>query len=250
MTTLDNPAGRLLAILEEAEKIGKKNTKQKCREVWAQVLKVEVTETEKLFTGYLAIMNLTSLAKRSLEELDDVDPELHLSPFNRLQQGFSTVGFNHQWEQFNKFLDPATITGMKHCSHILSTTVGEKIITQQVLDELKEEIEQLQKRVMQANLSEELRALLFEKLEEMYKAVIDYNVNGANGMKQALESTIGGLWLAYEPVKNEVKEGNSVVEEVLAFVDKYKNTVANAVVKQITSSTIGFVISAIAQIQS
>lgn len=242
MSRQDNPAGRLLDLLERAKTIAKSRQKVGCLEIWTRLFEVEDNEVAKVYAGYVELINLTDTAKKAVENLDNIDRELYLKPFNRIQQGFVSTSFNHTWEQFAQYLDAATMTGLEYCSHTLSIHAGEKIIEIETLKELRKEIDNLRDKVVKATLPDVIRRLFYEKLEEMLRAIDTYQINGAEGMKRAIESAIGGVFLHNQVIDEELKTKNKIVEEVLAFMDKYKGVVAEATVKQATTTAIGTVL--------
>lgn len=85
---LNNPAGRLLALVEEARRVGKPD--QAGREVWRAVLHAE--EDDALYLRRFGIvMALPDEIRAAVESLD-VNQELHLRGLPNIEQALAGCG--------------------------------------------------------------------------------------------------------------------------------------------------------------
>jgi len=101
------------------------------------------------------------------------------------------------------------------------------------LKELQDEVISLLEKVTESNdLGKELWTFLYEKLQEIDKAIRDYRFYGAAGLRRALESSLGAAYINQEQVK-EQQENNYVERffKVLSKIDSLLGPLAN--VKQL-----------------
>lgn len=219
MAKSDNPAGRLYLILEAAQSSAKSEMPQ--REVWARVFEVDPADTTSLLAAYLNVINLARTAKEAVRQLHDIDQAIYQNPFERLEHGFTVNSFNHQWNNFAKYLDAATMTALSFCSDTLSNRVGETIITEENLADLQEAVESLLEKVLTADdMAEELKLFLVERLEDIRRAILTYRIWGAAGLKEALERTVGAMYIYPDFVPDDDHKGDftNVVEKLSKLV--------------------------------
>jgi len=203
----NNSVGRLYTLLDEVKKMGvPANTKM--REVWARVFGIEPNDAEELFLLYVEILRLLKNAREDMERLPNIEPSLYLQPFQQLERAFTVSSFEHPVEHFKRFLDDATMTGLKFGAYALSQASQETIVEQEVLDNLQSEIESLIQDILQSEeIIHELRSFLIDRLDDIRRAIMYYRLNGSRGLRKALETTIGASFLLqFSQVPNADKD--------------------------------------------
>ena len=109
MKVKNNPAGRLHDLLRLAKQQG---SKLPVRTVWAKVFDIEPADTGILLQMLADLITLVSETKISIERLDDVDHEIYLKPFAKIEKFFSQVNLDAAWEPWLKQLDEPTLYGL------------------------------------------------------------------------------------------------------------------------------------------
>lgn len=225
MEYFDNPVGRLYILLSEIATIpDNNNTKNtRMREIWAKTFKIDKSNTEELFSAYIEMLKLLKTAREKISRLPNVDPELHIKPFENLEKAFSSFGFEHQLHQFRRYLDSGTMTSLKFCAHSLAQIYDEPEVDEEHLDKLRSKVEKLINEILDSNdIEYELRVFLVERLEEIKRALLYYRINGTKGLRKALESTIGAMYLFNNSNIQEEDEKNSALK---GFMGKMKDVV-------------------------
>ena len=190
MTNPDNPVGRLYKILTSAKELARKspsNNPPTMRFIWANLFEVDSKDTGHILEVYLELLKLVRTSKEAIREIPTLNNEVTMKHFDRLELAFSTNSFEHQWANFDQFLDPATMTALEIFADTLSNLAGEKLIDKGEIEKLLNEVETLLRSVREDDIPNELKIFLVEKLEEIRLALIYYRINGADGLSRALE---------------------------------------------------------------
>lgn len=216
MTYPDNPAGRLYSILHSV--IEKGGTDDKINDVLAEVFGIQPDNRLELFNIYVELLQLVRTSKSAVENLHGVDNDLYIRPFERLERGFSILSLNNKWLQLREYLDDSTLTALMFCSDTLSNRIGEKSISNKEIAKLQKEVEALLDTMVTIKLDDSLRTFLIDRLEHIRKAILYYRIKGADGLKEALENTIGSMYL----FRTEKEEENHEKDD--SAMNKVKKT--------------------------
>jgi hypothetical protein len=198
-------AGRLHLILSEA--VGQ-NPDSVAYEVWARIFGLDKDDRAAVLHGVAELIQLVLLTKQQILALPDIRHELYTPPLNRIAQVLGEIPLTQRWQQFVANFDPLVLNGVAFCADALARYHVEQPIEQEALKDLKNKVEALTAEVLESSLPPALRQLILEKLEVIRSAIIWYRVRGADGLRVALESSVGALVLnrASAPDKSKVEE--------------------------------------------
>lgn len=189
----NNPAGRLYQILSEVTK--QRNDHESMQTVWARIFGLEESNAEEIFRAYVELLRLLKTAREAVEQLPDIDPNLYVKPFERLERAFTVSSITTNLGSFKRHLTEGTMTALQFCAHALGKVSDEPEVSQATLRKLREQVEALISEVLSTELQYEIRVFLVERLEEIRRAIIYYRINGTRGLRKALETTIGASYL-------------------------------------------------------
>jgi len=198
MAELDNPAGRLYEVLNQ---VRRRADNVSIASVWAGYFNISLKDTTAIYIHLVELMNLVDRAKKSVQQLQDVDHAIYLKPFENIEQALNYANLSEYWEQVKRYLDDTTMLALKFCSDALSVRMGEKVISDEDLSKLQMEVETLLDKVLSANLPQELTAVLTQKLEDIRQAILAYRITGNEGLRRALESSLGAIFLHGEYIE-------------------------------------------------
>ena len=198
MAKLDNPAGRLYEILNAARS---KPSSHQIRGAWAEVFDVKPTDMRSIYALLVELMDLVDRAKKSVQQLPGVNHDLYLRWIPNVEHVLTYSQLSVKWAELQRNLDDTTMNQLEFCSELLSRRTGEKVISDEDLSKLQMEVETLLDKVLSANLPEELKDVLIEKLEEIRQAILAYRVRGNEGLRRALGSSLGAMFLYREHIE-------------------------------------------------
>lgn len=229
MNEIQNPAERLYNILQDAKK---QKSKERTGQIWASVLGVDISNQGDILVGIADIIHLIDQTKKSILQIEDVDHGLLLERFPNIEKVFSNLNFSQLWEQNQQYLDETTMYSLRVCSDTLSNKMGYKNISEDILADLQKDTDELLNEVLNSDLDPELKIILVENLEAIRHSLVSYRINGIDGVRQALEKSLGAA-LIHSRLREEFLSENPN-EEVKKF-RKLLASIANFVTEALIS---------------
>lgn len=221
-----NPALRLLRILQAAEKIP---NNRKERDAWSELLGVDSDNTRDILTAIAEFIKLVNEARDALGRVEDVNQEIYMEPFSSIDEALSEINLNTNWQSFKSHLDPATMTSMKFCADTLNSTWSEAPIDKDELAHLLKDVQDLISEVMAASYHRDLKAAILDSLRTIEHAILAYDLRGASGIRKAIESTLGSLFIMRDEIRNlpeDQKEQDSLLVRVFRYVTRINDVIS------------------------
>ena len=220
------PAGRLFDILQEAKR---KSENYTARKVWSEIFEVEEQDTSTLLKMLADLIRLMHLSKRNIEELNDIEHELYLKPFSRLEVIFSQVNLDAQWKAWRDQIDESTLYGLQFCSDRLNRSTNYTKITNDELDKIKDSLSDLVEQILASELEVSLKQLLIRNLERLRQTLIAYRINGIDGIETEIELNLGSILLHKDEIKKKSGENSTHIwKKYFSFLDGLNKTISTA----------------------
>lgn len=204
MISNDNSAGRLYNIFSEAMT---KHQNWKARQVWGEIFDVDPDETGVILSKVANMINVIEETKNHFASIEGINNDIYIEPFDTLQKALSTVNFETNWSTFRNQISGSTLTALKFCADYLKGSSTEQVIEQEELNNLREEVETILHQVIDSDLPKELRFIIIDNLEGIRKAILDYQLLGAEGLKRELKYNIGSFYLHSKEFEKEKDNG-------------------------------------------
>lgn len=213
-TPKTNPAGRLYHLLKAA---GPKGDKKKFGEVWAEVFGIDAKDREQLLVSLSHIYQQMDEGRKLIEAKPDLPQELLLEPFQKLGKAFSVVNLGGQWGGWKRsHLPDGTLRDLQWCAQMLDSHYPESEVDREELSALREDVEQLISKVHKADISAQAKGIILDGLEHVRRSIVEYDLRGADGLKDALEQNLGIIVLR----KQELSADSKVWEFVKEWAGK------------------------------
>ncbi len=226
----NNPAGRLYEILTPAlkkgGKIGLKN--RTVKSVLSEVLDIDTEDSIKLFDGINKLFTLITDTELAINKLYNVDIELYQSTIQEIKEAFQNFNVVGEWSEIANKIDRGTIEKLKFCADALSRQQGEIPLNVEEMNELHNEVRVLLERVIGAELNEDIRSFIFDKLQDIEQAIINYKFKGSEGLQRVIEATLGAT-LMNEDIRKEgenpiVASFFTTITRIASMLSIYSNT--------------------------
>lgn len=199
--TTNNAAWRLLNILRQAQQ---KHDNTRTREVWAEVLGVPKDSTVELLRKLGLLLQLCALAKAQLQAAGGTKLDTYTKRFDRIEKAFGANNLDSHWGPFKSHLTEAALDALEIGAHRLSEIMTESEIPQDELDQLRAQVDDLLTSVMDSDLHQPFKEFVTKHLELIRAAILEYRLRGTEGLREALERSIGSLVL-HPDVQDDVK---------------------------------------------
>ena len=137
----DNPASRLLALLED----GKRHKKEEnCKNVWINILKVKNGDAE-----LMCRLGMVMLLPQQILEIVKVEFPNQQEQLNHatrmLCHAFGQQNFGGKWENFITHIDGHTLSYLNIFAELLKTKVNTIMLDQSKLDLIREKLDNILK---------------------------------------------------------------------------------------------------------
>lgn len=236
MAKENNPAGRLFSVLDSVRKFHNPNAPMKS--VWPYVLSDARLHTPvNTWRQFGVLLGLIEEGRKWIEESEVGDKSIYLKPFEDLGKLFESMNLEETCESWKRKIDEPTMIALQFCSDYFSTSGREDEIDRQTLQDIQLELQELIENVHDSALSDDFRIMLIESLEEIRRAILEYRLRGAAGLREAMERGVGGI-LRFRSEIAEINdvESDSVVQKWFALLSKLDSMASAALkVRQLVS---------------
>jgi len=183
----DNPARRLLHILEEGKK---ESLDSNCRDVWFKLLEVE---DENLSTLMSRLGKVMALPKQIVSQVQSHNPDRkNYGHFiEQVERAFSMQVLDGTWREFDDHINEHTINYLDMASVILDNTKNTKILEKEALSEIREKINDLLTDILEEDIDEHFKEYIVYYLRKIIVAIEEYKISGATPIVESIEQTLG-----------------------------------------------------------
>ncbi|HCH01038.1 MAG TPA: hypothetical protein DEV85_03980 [Vibrio sp.] len=205
---LDNPAARLLAILEEGLEYKPDSV---CRDVWCEILNVEKGDNATLMGRIGKVMSLSTDIIESLNNIGGIKTERYLHWVNPIETAFIQNNLNGQWNGFRGQINAHVINYLSMTSDLLSHKCPQPILEDSSLESILANARALIDEVRQSDLPSSIKDFMVKQLHKVCLAVEEHSIRGSESVSNAVESAFGYGVLNTEAV--ELAKTNPVAKK-------------------------------------
>lgn len=129
---------------------------------------------------------------------------------------------NHVWDvTWNTFAAPIegknVLNTLDALADFFSSQNPAIFLEQDFLERLNDEFGNLLGRIIESNLSKELKRFLIERIEDILKAIRRYHIDGTEGLEKAIKSLVSDLVMTEHSLQDKDKD-NPVYKKVKSWV--------------------------------
>lgn len=216
---INNPAGRLLEFVKEAQKIpGDWGSRQG----WARLLGVQPNDTASLLRHICPVIELPSLIKEKMTRLENISHDIYLEWVPRIESHLNQVELSSPWHKFLSGFDQTFKTKLEICDDLLSHNSPEPSLDKQQVQEIQSDVEDLIKDIEASSLDEDLKKYILYYLRKIDDGILEYRIKGIESLKKAFEETYGPLRI--DPEAERIKKHPEFLKrfgEILEKINKY-----------------------------
>ena len=192
MMDYDNPAARLLSILQEGKRIPSGTP---CRQAWSQILQTG-NDAPLLMSRLGKVMELP---QETIQAMKDTFPHREgiWAHWNgQINAAFSKQNLLSDWNSFIGSIDSHTMTYLQMSADLLEERSTTKTITDEKISDLRATLEQLYEETMEAVIDEDIKKYLVRHLRKLIVSIDEYRITGALPVLESVETTLGHAYLA------------------------------------------------------
>lgn len=211
----DNPAGRLLEILEKAKKLSQS---QDWLTNWSALLETP-KENRILLIGRIGgVMALCSEIHESLTKIEDYDETRGLSWSNNLITAFNEGP--KSWSGFVQRINDPVLDGLYAVSHVISRSCPEPTVAKEELDQINNETLKMIDFIKNSALHSELKSYLVGQLRSLLATIDSYQIGGGAPIQAVMEQITGHLVLNQNKISSEDESQKNAIQNILGFTSR------------------------------
>jgi len=192
--TTDNPAGRLLSILEKGKKqLGHEQT----RDAWRKILEIEgQNENDALLMSRLGkVMELPQQIITDIQTYFPRQVNSHMHWSTKVNSAFGQLNLNSQWNTFISHIDAHTMNYLSLSVDLLDTKEEVKILSKDDLKKIRNKIDKILQDMISLELDESFKKDIVKYLRKIIIAIDEYNITGITPIVESVESTLGHIFI-------------------------------------------------------
>ena len=148
-------------------------------------------------------------AKEAVEELTNIDTQLLLRWYPKVEAAFMVPLSGTPISHFFSHIDPTVEYGVEVCAELLSRKLPEKIVSDENLKALQKDFAELRAEVIaDDNIPPPLKKLILHHVNEILKAISDYDITGIQPLEHAVENAVGSV-LLHPEIHQKTEVGQS-----------------------------------------
>lgn len=201
---IDNPAQRLLDLLEEGKQY---NINENCRAVWKKMLHIDQDAEHHILIRLSQVM---ALPERIIQVRENNFSSLRGKSThweNCVREAFTSQNLNALWQSFIQYIDERTLYELGTLSDLFETRGTHSTIDANEIDSLLNRIREIRDEIRHSELTSAMKTMLLKQLTQIQEALESYFISGVEPVMDAVQSTLGLAVIAPE-YKEEIKSGS------------------------------------------
>jgi len=206
----DNPAARLLKILEDGKKI---SPNANCKNTWHDLLNVDQNEPALLMYRLGKVMELTDLIIREIKDNYPNQSNSHKYWSTKVNTAFMQQNLNGEWKAFIAHIDEHTISFLNMSTDLLDNKSTTQLMNEDDIKDIRIKIDELLREVIDMNLNAEFKIYIVRYLNKIITAIDEYHISGVVPISEAIEVTLGHAFVdeSYRNQMFETSFGSKIV---------------------------------------
>lgn len=210
----DNPAYRLLAILEKGKTFKENRT---CRECWEELLGVQ-GDSALLMARLSKVM---ALPHQVVQEIRVAFPN-HGNTWShwegQVSAAFMVQNMHAEWKTFNQNIDAHTLTYLKFAAELLNSRSQARLLSEEEVTAVRTSVSAVLQEVLSSTLVTALKTQIARCLRNILEALDEYRLTGGLSVLQSAEVALGHASLdsEYKSFLTDTELGRSVLDAISA----------------------------------
>lgn len=188
----DNPAGRLLRILQDGKKI---QVGIKCREAWHKLLDVEQSNPALLMSRLGKVMELPESIISDIRENYPNQGNSHEHWSSKVNTAFMQQNLNGIWNEFISHIDSHTISYLSMSADLLDMKASTQLMNDSQVSDIREKVDELLNEAIDLDLEDDFKFYIIRYLRKIITAIDEYRISGAIPISESIECTFGHAFL-------------------------------------------------------
>jgi hypothetical protein len=207
----ENPALRLHFLLEQTYFKNVNNPNESFRSAWAKTFNIDERNTAGFLEQFGNLFNLYMETRKCILDNDRLNNQKNSEYLARIGRSVSLINLEGTMAQFVNSINPEILTALYYMSESLSFaysfTQNDVIDTEQ-LDQLVNDVDELIYNIGDSGLPVDVKVILVKNLNKIRESLQFYRISGIEGVRVALEQSIGSVLMNHSEILKENEDEN------------------------------------------
>lgn len=228
MVKTNNPAGRLLQILEQfSEQRRDAFNSRSNRDAWKNILELETENDTEIFQAVLCVNELVRDTKVMIGSAAP-NPQLYLKCFDKIEKAVFPRELDKDFDVSMRLIDDAVLQSLQFSCELLSSFYDEGDVTKEELSSILDDVEALFEQTHSSGLDNDVKTFILESLEAIRRSISHYKIYGAKGLRSAFQLTLGGVVANKEELSSSKENAPTLLKNIGTLLTKLDSATAMA----------------------
>ena len=185
---------------------------------------------EEFYNSLSEMLMLINSCEQIVKRSDRMNQDLHIKQLGRVKKAILRASAR-TWGEFRGQFNDDFMLSLRWAAEDMSNHWDEEVISAEHLTVLQADVEEVINQVVDSALDDELKRVLFDGLESVRQSLLNYQMFGVEGIRNAVDRNIGSYARHREDFdvasENESKE---VINAYKKFINKV-NVVSSTALK-------------------
>lgn len=226
---MENPAHNLHLLLDSAYEQSRRNTFANFKDIWSKVFDIDKDDTSSLLASISSLLDLFLKTKEIITNNPNLNSERNLKFLSKIEKALNNLNFEGDMKHFTSSIDRETLTALSYIAELMDTVLGlqNPQINEDEIKNLLIEIENLKESIIDSSLPEDIRQLLVKNLNLIKESLDNYKITGIEGMRVALEQSIGSIFMNNKSLSPLIEDVN--VKSTFNIIDRLNTLLSTGV---------------------
>lgn len=198
----DNPAGRLLNILEKGKEIP---ISTPCKVAWGKLLDVKGDNLALLMSRLGKVMELPDQIINQIKSHYPNQNNTHQHWSQKINHAFASQNLNGSWKEFYAHIDAHTINYLSMSVDLLDMKDNTEILSAEKLSEIYNSVNSILVDVLDSDLELEVKKYIVKYLRKIIISIEEYKISGATPIIECVEGALGHAFVD-ENYRNSIQK--------------------------------------------
>ena len=216
-----NVAHRLYEILRRIKEYEGTNAYS----ILGEIFDIEEEERAEIILAYGGIFSLIEETKENLNNIKGIQKKKYLLALSEVTEALTRISFEVEGHigDYKRNISIIALERIDACGDLLNQGMEEFKVSKEVLEEFLRDIDCLISRVHESIMSDTLKVVLLDNLHKIKDSILNYQLRGSRGIKNALDSSIGAMMLSTEGPKTE--EEKNIFKSIFELIGHFNEMV-------------------------
>lgn len=181
----DNPARRLKSILLETSRYSSVEPTQR---IWARFFNLDEQDTVEINRRLLMLVDLFREVKETVERIDPPGITVNLRDLEGFERRILPSNLSQKWTTLSI---PQINRALEFCEKVIERNTSYEELDENKHSEFYSGIDGLISKINTSNASHELKRHISEVLDDIKRAILEYQIWGNKGLQQPLLTLVG-----------------------------------------------------------